>query len=81
LFCDKTGTLTKNELVFRALSVDGKIVEGVPREIKAKMDLGEKAKNLWRCISLCHDVIKVNIDGKEHLSGASQDELVMLECL
>ena len=33
-----------------------------------------------RCLCICHDVLKIkNKKGEEHLSGASQDELVLLE--
>mmetsp|Transcript_32846 Transcript_32846/g.50197 ORF Transcript_32846/g.50197 Transcript_32846/m.50197 type:complete len:241 (+) Transcript_32846:953-1675(+) len=60
LFCDKTGTLTKNELLFRYVSTK----EGVVAR-----------KDFLRCVLLCHEVYRVN--GK--LTGASQDELVLIE--
>lgn len=38
MFCDKTGTLTKNELVFKNLAIDGIIYESI-NDIKSKMDI------------------------------------------
>ena len=37
--------------------------------------MGEREDNFWRCLLLCHDVIKVNGE----LSGASPDEIQFLE--
>lgn len=37
--------------------------------------------NLWRCIAICHDVLSINLPGsiKPTLSGASQDEIQLLQ--
>ena len=63
LFCDKTGTLTKNQLVFKHL------------EGRNDTKYDEPLKWLLRCIVLCHDVVIV----KGKYSGPSQDELVLME--
>jgi hypothetical protein len=35
--------------------------------------------NFWRCSTICHDVIIFKYDNKNHYSGSSQDEIVILE--
>lgn len=60
LFCDKTGTLTKNQLVFRHMSVPGQAEQPVLHD-------SEELNQMLRCICLCHDVLR--LDGK--LSGSS----------
>lgn len=91
LFCDKTGTLTKNQLIFREMAVlkgkvnnsinsnddqDNLVSNGGPWQFK-KLDASESLDNILRCILICHDVLR--IDGK--LSGSSQDELVLMEMI
>lgn len=44
-FCDKTGTLTKNELEFRAVSVKGRIYEGDEVSIVEKLGLDHQDIN------------------------------------
>ena len=86
LFCDKTGTLTKNMLVFREMNVKSEQGENIQKSIDATPDNSVKGQSkklppsrqldeLLRCILICHDVLR--IDGK--LSGSSQDELVLME--
>ena len=58
IFCDKTGTLTQNELLFGAVSVNGQVCEGKTTEeildrIK-ETDL-DAVKNLFKCFCLCND--------------------------
>lgn len=79
LFCDKTGTLTKNELVFNKWSCCG--IEDPENSRKSDSD---SFKDLLRCIVLCHDVLLISLEGKdgemvEQKSGSSQDELCLLE--
>ena len=35
--------------------------------------------NFWRCINICHDVLMIETKATKQLSGASQDELILLE--
>lgn len=83
LFCDKTGTLTKNELVFNKWASQGKVN---PENFLQTMLEGprEQLKNFLRCICLCHDVLLISLKDKEGgmtetKSGSSQDELCLIE--
>ena len=77
MFCDKTGTLTQNELRFRALILKG---EYVIRKPNSEVYKEAKIKDLVRCICLCNDVNRVDGEKNENfLTGSSQDELVLLE--
>ena len=78
LFCDKTGTLTKNELIFNKWATNGL----VNPELHLDSSFGEdqekmnKFKDFLRCIVLCHDVLLINLKGPngdivESKSGAS----------
>ena len=84
IFSDKTGTLTRNELVFRGLSFDGHLCEG-----EQVADIVEQARNtgsavagvLFDCICLCNDAYFVDNQkkGKRDMQSPSQDELILLE--
>ena len=63
VFCDKTGTLTKNELRFRGLVVN-KLYVREENDFKKFKDtilnydqIDEKFLDFWRCLTICHDVI------------------------
>ena len=82
IFCDKTGTLTKNELVFRGISIDGNLCQGrdtqkILNQVYAKNSF--TTEMLFRCLVLCHDVIPMNVKGRKVMSGTSQDELIVIE--
>lgn len=34
--------------------------------------------DFWRCVCLCHDVLIIKQEGKQIYSGASQDEINLL---
>ena len=70
IFCDKTGTLTKNELMFRSIGFDSQSFEikhqtkEAMTELKncilnyyEKTEMKEKFVDLFRCICLCHEVV------------------------
>ena len=80
IFSDKTGTLTKNELTFAAFSFKGKNFYGSLEEfgksdyiksIKGNLSSYDLFNDFWRCVSISHDVIIINYDGKQHYSGRS----------
>ena len=89
MFCDKTGTLTKNVLSFKSLSIPGTTtwndgLEGIKESpmYKECMKTPEKEAMLgefWRCATLCHDIIIFKYNDKDHFSGSSQDEVVLIE--
>jgi len=60
MFCDKTGTLTQNNLVFKGLSINGKRIQGTPEEIGGIIQKegfkGDKtAEEFFNSIVLNHD--------------------------
>ena len=69
LFCDKTGTLTKNELVFNKWSCCG--IEDPENSRKSDSD---SFKDLLRCIVLCHDVLLISLEGKDGEIGVGMGE-------
>jgi phospholipid-transporting ATPase len=82
LFCDKTGTLTKNELVFKKWTCSGYEDPDLQPELDALAR--DKYANFLRCITLCHDVLVLNLPNKDGVdtwtkSGSSQDELCFLD--
>lgn len=82
IFCDKTGTLTKNELEFRGISFKGNLSQGKDTQ---KILQGVYQKNcvtaelLFKCFVICHDVIPMQVKGKTVMSGTSQDELIVID--
>jgi magnesium-transporting ATPase (P-type) len=75
IFCDKTGTLTKNQLIFKTLVVNGhtfSVDEGMEKftssikshalELAERGQVHEQFLNMWRCICVCHDVIQVKFN-------------------
>ena len=82
IFCDKTGTLTKNELEFRGISFKGHLSQGkVTSEILQGVYRNNclTAELLFKCFVICHDVIPMEVDGKTVMSGTSQDELIVID--
>jgi magnesium-transporting ATPase (P-type) len=82
IFSDKTGTITKNELLLRSISFRGNLCSGNSLdEVLSSVNAVncEEADLLFKCFCICHDVIPMIIEGKSVLSGSSQDELVLLE--
>lgn len=63
IFCDKTGTLTKNELLFGALSIQGQVCDGANVEqilVKARSlllsyECKQAVEMMFKCICLCND--------------------------
>ena len=76
LFCDKTGTLTQNELRFRGLCLRGSQIVGSPRSEGLK---GGDTDMLARLICVCHDVMRIQSEQGNFLTGSSQDELSLMQ--
>ena len=85
MFCDKTGTLTKNELIFNSLAVDGLSFSANDgfENFKQKVTSHKGSNNyldFWRCLNLCHEVDAIKVpSGPSSFQGASQDEVTFLE--
>ena len=91
IFCDKTGTLTKNELVFRSLVLqdssrymflqDGTKVQDMREALNVPEQGQEAFANFFRCINLCHDCISIEDEetGALKYNGPSVDEVTLLE--
>jgi magnesium-transporting ATPase (P-type) len=73
IFCDKTGTLTKNELLFSKVVCNDLQVKDI-----ASYKLLDIHFDFWRCINLCHEVSEIDIDGKKTFSGSSPDEVTFI---
>ena len=93
IFCDKTGTLTQNDLDVKALCIDGVDCRGETRQelnddVMQKCGEADKldvAKNLFQCFCVCHDVRVIQSsnkssskDDKVKYDGASQDEMLLI---
>eukprot|EP00096_Caligus_rogercresseyi_P008494 TRINITY_DN273_c0_g1_i2.p1 TRINITY_DN273_c0_g1~~TRINITY_DN273_c0_g1_i2.p1 ORF type:complete len:807 (-),score=211.18 TRINITY_DN273_c0_g1_i2:567-2987(-) len=90
IFSDKTGTLTRNEMIFKKLSIGGTIYsvnEESPNELESPLILdlkqgAEKAELIRHCLVLmavCHTVIPEQGDGSEveyHASSPDEKALV-----
>lgn len=92
VFCDKTGTLTQNEMVFRALSIqDGQCfyydaahpVSSMKVNLQQSLisaETMESVRDLFRCMGICHDCIVVKDKKDERrfsYSGPSVDEVAL----
>jgi len=74
LFCDKTGTLTKNDLIFDSLSISNKIfstksgMENFKSEVNGHSGKEDQSFiDFWRCLCVCHDATQLQYtdgDGK-----------------
>jgi len=74
IFCDKTGTLTKNELILRSISMRGVLMSGEKTNIILEAVEAAKCETtdmLFKCFTICTDVTPMIIDGKKVLSGTS----------
>ncbi|EQC39924.1 hypothetical protein SDRG_02580 [Saprolegnia diclina VS20] len=90
IFTDKTGTLTKNEMVLRKLSVSGQIVDCqgtgkrggaidpnrlVELALLQRHQHGTLIREFFRCLLLCHSA-RIGSDGT--VSATSPDEVALL---
>ena len=75
IFCDKTGTLTKNQLVFDSFAF-GEHIFSTSKELDDRYSTiknalekfpqkdSEEFKDFWRCICLCHEVTQISLLGE-----------------
>ena len=64
IFCDKTGTLTQNDLEVKALCINGVTCLGETREelnneVYMKLSDNDIVHRLYQCFSLCNSVVVV----------------------
>lgn len=97
ILTDKTGTLTKNDMIMRKIAVQGQIYETSSPEVKSLISgaygsglgLGLEARgksdelrNYLNLLLLCHSVIPdINSHGERVLDSASPDEVAFIEYL
>ena len=81
IFCDKTGTLTKNELVFSHLSVQNQgvvdlnytkmfdtilmSIDDMRRELLEHNMMDQHVEHLFKCMSLCQDCLIIPFGDKK----------------
>ncbi|KDO23166.1 hypothetical protein SPRG_09974 [Saprolegnia parasitica CBS 223.65] len=90
LFTDKTGTLTKNEMVLQKLSISGQLVDChgggkrsgaidpnrlVELALLQRHQHGASIREFFRCLLLCHSA-RIGSDGD--VSATSPDEVALL---
>ena len=94
IFCDKTGTLTQNDLDVKALCIDGVDCRGETRnalneDILMKCEERDQldvTKLLFQCFCVCHDVRVISAnhktsqkESKTKYDGESQDEILLIK--
>lgn len=90
LFCDKTGTLTQNELEFKAFSIvsdnnQALRIEGTPASRKEQIKENQKNPNMvnfFKCINLCHESTTIESKlrkGHTEFCCTSVDEVCFLD--
>jgi phospholipid-transporting ATPase len=87
LFCDKTGTLTKNELVFKNVAFfhQGRMIAEADAtnlgSLVKRMQNKEAAEMFLLCVNLNHDCVVVDTETKDLIkfNGSSTDEVCFLE--
>ena len=87
IFCDKTGTLTQNDLDVKALCIGTIVCKGdtkaaLNQDVDQKCQESDSLKDdLYKCFCLCND-LRVSSNSKNgtiRYNGASQDELILAE--
>mmetsp|Transcript_23944 Transcript_23944/g.36669 ORF Transcript_23944/g.36669 Transcript_23944/m.36669 type:complete len:223 (+) Transcript_23944:802-1470(+) len=74
IFCDKTGTLTKNKLIFHSIAFTNNRVYSLSQEerdnnnfslmssaILNQMEKDDDFDKFWKCICLCHQVSRIQL--------------------
>ena len=92
IFCDKTGTLTQNELVYNSISIVDDDGDGGTRTFITKDKNGQKLKDeleqfrrdenyehFFNCINLCQDCMAIDKRQSFAYQGQSLDEICLLE--
>ncbi len=57
MFSDKTGTLTRNEMVFKGASIDGVLYGDTPAHDAAFAEMPWSVQAFFRLLALCHTVL------------------------
>jgi len=66
IFCDKTGTLTKNELVFKGLAMGDKKFD-YDDNFLVNLKAYEHDMDFWRCLTICHECIQFRMNEKDRI--------------
>ncbi|XP_050098834.1 phospholipid-transporting ATPase IF isoform X2 [Anopheles aquasalis] len=81
LFSDKTGTLTKNEMIFQQCSVNGRRYAQVGRRLRAfgrqkeqlLKELPAEVYKFFEALAICHTVQVANADAPETKEGTGEN--------
>ena len=87
LFSDKTGTLTKNKMIFKVLAIEGKQFEKDDLDLEEKVknkDLNNENLNVFNCVLtmvLCNNVTPILNKKNEvkEFQASSPDEISLVE--
>uniref|UniRef100_A0AC34GGA1 P-type phospholipid transporter n=1 Tax=Panagrolaimus sp. ES5 TaxID=591445 RepID=A0AC34GGA1_9BILA len=78
LLSDKTGTLTKNEMIFKKIHLGSVSFSGEFKDVAVHIQTAYSGKPV-EAIALCHNVTPIEENGKVDYQASSPDEVALVE--